>query len=793
MNNDYPKSEYWILKAIITILIVIFAFLFFTKDGKAFTLKEAWEFYPASTNINGIVNSNKKFENVSNYQSGGFTSDNPYGIAGMGSMKGRYNYNSDWQATSLGISNNESFTILAWQKNESYDRTILYIDRATGENIGRIGYDSTICYDSHSAYGWTAGGGHQFGTITNTGNGVCQGTHKNVSGGYWNLWAYVFGSNYLKTYLCGYSEISTDECILMYHYTFSNTATTYNIEKLYLRMDNGFSHLSEIAVFEGVFEIEELENIYQEKEILNTLVSSSGGITYTGPNPNIHEIFKQGEVTFEFSLPETHCHEYYKYALYGDFYIAQNGIPKMMGIKDGVDIACEGSGKFLTYFSELGNLNNLSIVFADSQNNVLFESDKFDIQVTTINYSGGGISPVVAPNKIFEMVNTNLNCSVNTSCKINYYYNWNIVPEETNQIKIYDVNSSSFPLACWIGQEIPALPECELVGTYSIEDLSMFGKNNGSSYFTVSHDFLGTKYYLARATSSEFTTDKLFNVTYGSNAPIELYWRNLDTQPNVEPNYLFYKLSDLSTNNQRTLFFQYNYCGAGQEFDHPIFWIMGGAGDAYGLPLTADSKNSYLPDTCAGYGYFEVEIPVQEGVLYLDLGFYNEAYDGETLISRNLIFKSPDTTVIGIYENLSSGYGYDSDDWWITRQVRSIFNQLKNIFPFNILSGFLNAWNRSGDIVSFNLFKVNTAYAQSGDFNLDNALFFPQAGEGFEVIKIDNFANTNKSLSLSLFDRSAMENFIGSDFMQLMRGLLTMGLWMTFFIYLFFRIKNFDI
>lgn len=522
--------------------------------------------------------------------------------------------------------------------------------------------------------------------------------------------------------------------------------------------------------------------------------SISDILTYTGDSVLYSTLNTDTALNFDFNLSANNCNETYYWLTSGSFYLldSENNLIDNAWLGQ-ADNACSGSGHLIISQVAPIDLDNVKIAFKANamSEEIITQSDPFNL-VFRADYSS--VSPMVPDNTIFGFVNSNPSCAVNSSCKINYYYNWNRVPSETNELKVYEVSSANFPLNCWIDEEIIGLSPCPLVGTYSIEDLNMLGKNNGASFLTLSHNTLGFKHYLAIAYGSEFSTNKFFTVNFIGNAPINLNWNNLDPIYDFELNYLFYKIADLNLNNQRTLYFNYNYCGAGQEFDNPIFWIMGGAGEAYGEALDEDDSNSYIPSVCAGYGYFEVDIPIQEGTLYLDLGFFNEVYDGETLISRNLIFKSSDTTIIGIAEDFGDGTSFDSDDWWITRQIKNIFLTLQNIFPFNILSGFLNAWNRSGEIVGLlNPFVVKRAYAQSGDFNLEGALNFPVNGEGFEVIKINDFANTGKTLSLSLFDKSALESFIGSDFLELMRGLLTMGLWISFFLYLFFRIKNFDI
>ncbi len=545
--SNYIKTQSIILKAIFFVAIFVIAFLFFTKDSKANVI-EGWQFYPASTTIEGI--NNKDFSNVSNYNSGGFYTDNPYDISGYGSMKGRYNYNSDWQATNLGYEIENEFSFLIWQKKDTYDRTFLYIDKEVGSNIARLGVNGNLCvhWSSPSEFLFTAGSSHDFGTITQT-ESVCDGTTtKYVSSGYWNLWAYTFGSNYLKIYFCGYSELTNDECILVYNYSFSNTATTYDIEQLYLRFDNGFGYLSEIALLDNVVSLTDIENYYEDKQILSEIVGNKDEIIPITEYPLEMNPLSLISQQISYNICKYHNERYESNIINNNrYYLAHENLTD-----DHIISTTNLNGFNCDLFSQTPN-NYWSFIYSSGittgqkefafwiydqqEKQIVAYIDDLIIDIVSDEYSS--VSPLVPTGNIFNIGDKYL-CKLEENCKLEYYYNFNLVPNYTNEISIWEFTmDENLNQNCWIWNEISEMNKCELIATTTIWEMGTFGKDEpiGKSFVTLT------------ATSTPHTQRILMTAETGNikqSQYVELAWVN-------DPSYWANRFNDNATSTTNIL------------------------------------------------------------------------------------------------------------------------------------------------------------------------------------------------------------------------------------------------
>jgi len=339
------------------------------------------------------------------------------------------------------------------------------------------------------------------------------------------------------------------------------------------------------------------------------------------------------------------------------------------------------------------------------------------------------------------------------------YYNVYSGEGEPFEVHLFDYNSS---------QDIKTLPlsmadnGCSGVGVFSLERYypsTVFGKLVISAYgidHIASSNNLNINWYLEEG-QDEFDYISPLNPYGGVNNIIRA--KIEDTTIDIHFEYSFCINSELDFEEN-----DYKVCIENREENmNKTGWCSSVLEACSGTDIIPDFYISLFPSS-KRYGF----------------GLYDD--------ENNRLFRSENDFIFIVEEEIS--HDDDSSDNWLIQQVRFLFNRLKGVFPFNILTGFLNSWTSAVYQVG-SIFEIKTAYAQ-GDFNVDG-LDFPESGEGFKVISIDDFASTGQAMELTLFKKADMENFIGADFINLMRSLLTMGLWISFFLYLFFRIKNFDI
>ena len=110
------------MKKLIKITILFaFAFLFFFLSNPVFAVNndilEMWDFNSQADPNIGLVNSSEL--NFRTYNSGYWSSTNPFGVQGDYSYKYRYNSNEGWNSSDLSVFNPASgFSVSMWEKGD---------------------------------------------------------------------------------------------------------------------------------------------------------------------------------------------------------------------------------------------------------------------------------------------------------------------------------------------------------------------------------------------------------------------------------------------------------------------------------------------------------------------------------------------------------------------------------------------------------------------------------------------------------------------------------------------------
>jgi hypothetical protein len=125
--------------------------------------------------------------------------------------------------------------------------------------------------------------------------------------------------------------------------------------------------------------------------------------------------------------------------------------------------------------------------------------------------------------------------------------------------------------------------------------------------------------------------------------------------------------------------------------------------------------------------------------------------------------------------------------WGETKIVQS-YNKIKEMPPFNIIFQFQESWQNAEPQLGINkLLGIKTVNAQSTNIN-DN-ITVPEIGQGFTF----NFPLQDNNVEFTLFNKANMEKYLGTQTLNLIRILGNIALLSLFFLYLYYRIKNFTL
>jgi hypothetical protein len=125
--------------------------------------------------------------------------------------------------------------------------------------------------------------------------------------------------------------------------------------------------------------------------------------------------------------------------------------------------------------------------------------------------------------------------------------------------------------------------------------------------------------------------------------------------------------------------------------------------------------------------------------------------------------------------------------WGETKIVQS-YNEIKEMPPFNIIFQFQESWQNAEPQLGINkLLGIKTVNAQSTNIN-DN-ITVPEIGQGYTF----NFPLQDNNVEFTLFNKANMEKYLGTQTLNLIRILGNTALLSLFFLYLYYRIKNFSL
>jgi hypothetical protein len=125
---------------------------------------------------------------------------------------------------------------------------------------------------------------------------------------------------------------------------------------------------------------------------------------------------------------------------------------------------------------------------------------------------------------------------------------------------------------------------------------------------------------------------------------------------------------------------------------------------------------------------------------------------------------------------------------WGETKIVQLYNEIKEMPPFNIIFQFQESWQNAEPQLGINkLLGIKTVNAQSTNIN-DN-ITVPEIGQGYTF----NFPLQDNNVEFKLFNKANMEKYLGTQTLNLIRILGNIALLSLFFLYLYYRIKNFSL
>jgi len=270
---------------------VFLSFLFFFKSASAvsFDILEMWDFnQQANPNI-GLVNSSQL--NFRTYNSGYWSSSNPFNVQGDHSYMYRYNSNEGWDSNNLSVFNPASaFSVSMWEKGDPGSsgevRFRIVLKNYNGEQIA-----SFMVGSPWHSFNYVPGiqsdmGGYSYYTP------VSDGMIANHTD--WHLWTFTFSTTKVKWYY---------DTTLKFEGDIANAPVSWDeIKQIWSDQENYNDFIDDLVIWDKALTFDEISHIYNYGQSVGGNEFSLSPFEITSPEQNEIKI-KESWITVEGNCP----------------------------------------------------------------------------------------------------------------------------------------------------------------------------------------------------------------------------------------------------------------------------------------------------------------------------------------------------------------------------------------------------------------------------------------------------------------------------------------------------------
>lgn len=280
-------------KILKTIIIFAFAFLFFSVSNPVFAVNsdilEMWDFNTQANPNIGLVNSSEL--NFRTYNSGYWSSTNPFGVQGDSSYKYRYNSNEGWDSSNLSVFNPASgFSVSLWEKGDP-DSSGEVRYRIALKNYNNEQVASFVVGSAYHANNYVPGiqadmGGYSSHTTVQD-KMIADHTD-------WHLWTFTFSTSKVKWYY---------DTTLMFEGNIANAPVSWDeIKKIWSDQENWNCYIDDLVIWDKALNSEEINVIYNYGHSVGEESFSLSPFEITSPEQGETKI-KESWITVEGHCP----------------------------------------------------------------------------------------------------------------------------------------------------------------------------------------------------------------------------------------------------------------------------------------------------------------------------------------------------------------------------------------------------------------------------------------------------------------------------------------------------------
>jgi hypothetical protein len=274
-------------------IIVLSLFSVFLFSTPAFAVSsdilEMWSFNTQANPNIGLVNSSEL--NFRTYNSGYWSSLNPFNVQGDYSYKYRYNSNEGWNSSNIDTYNPASgFSVSMWEKGDSSSSgEVRYRIILKNYNGGQIA--SFMVGSPWHSFNYVPGIQSNMGGYS---------SHTSVSDGMisnhtdWHLWTFTFSTTQVKWYY---------DTTLMFTGDITNAPVSWDeIKQIWSDQENYNCYIDDLVIWDKALSSEEIDVIYNYGQSVGEESFSLSPFEITSPEQDEYKI-KESWITVEGHCP----------------------------------------------------------------------------------------------------------------------------------------------------------------------------------------------------------------------------------------------------------------------------------------------------------------------------------------------------------------------------------------------------------------------------------------------------------------------------------------------------------